>query len=204
LLHRRRTGEGQYVENPQLNATMAHMAHAVRRAGTVLGAGRLDPLQRGLGALDRLYPTADGWICLVALAPRHRRALERFAGVEPGGARDADALGERVEALLAERKTADALRELSAAGVPAAEPLPYHMAGFLRDPRNRASGRAAELPHPRHGHIRELAVLVRVSDAALPPHRLAPALGEHTDEILGWLGYGAAQIAALRARGAAR
>ncbi|HKE76584.1 MAG TPA: CoA transferase, partial [Acidimicrobiales bacterium] len=42
LLHRQRTGEGQYVENPQLNATMAHMAHAVRLAdGTVLNADRL-------------------------------------------------------------------------------------------------------------------------------------------------------------------
>ena len=40
LLHRSRTGQGQFVENPQLNATMGHMAHAVRRPdGTVIGGG---------------------------------------------------------------------------------------------------------------------------------------------------------------------
>jgi crotonobetainyl-CoA:carnitine CoA-transferase CaiB-like acyl-CoA transferase len=200
LLHRQRTGEGQYVENPQLNATMAHMAHVVRRpGGAVLGAGLLDPLQRGVGPLDRLYETADGWICVVASGSRHREALGKLAGMELAGL-EFDGL----EAFFRARKTADWLRELAAAGVPAAEPLPYNMPAFLRDPRNRASGRAAELPHPGQGHVRELAVLVRVSDAAVPPHRLAPQLGQHTDEILGRLGYSAAKIAELRARGAVR
>jgi crotonobetainyl-CoA:carnitine CoA-transferase CaiB-like acyl-CoA transferase len=200
LLHRQRTGLGQYVENPQLNATMAHMAHVVRRPdGTVLGAGRLDPLQRGTGALDRLYQTADGWICVVATGVRHREALGKLAGVDVTGL-EFDAL----ESLFAARPTARWLRDLAEAGVPAAEPLPYNMAAFLRDARNRERGRSAELPHPTQGHVRELAVLVRVSDAAVPPHRLAPELGQHTDEILGWLGYSAAQIAELRARRAAR
>ena len=62
LLHRQKTGRGQLVENPQLNATLAHMAHAVRRPdGTVIGANRLDPLQMGFGPFERLYETADGW-----------------------------------------------------------------------------------------------------------------------------------------------
>ena len=64
LLHRQRTGTGQYVENPQLNATMAHMAHAVQRVdGEVIGAGRLDPLQMGFGPFERLYEAADGMVC---------------------------------------------------------------------------------------------------------------------------------------------
>ena len=83
LLHRRRTGDGQYVENPQLNATMAHMAHAVRRAdGTVLGVGRLDPLQLGNSATERLYETADGWVCIVAATEASVAALTRIAGVD--------------------------------------------------------------------------------------------------------------------------
>jgi crotonobetainyl-CoA:carnitine CoA-transferase CaiB-like acyl-CoA transferase len=52
--------------------------------------------------------------------------------------------------------------------------------------------------------VRELDVLLRVSDAARVPHRLAPALGEHTDEILAALGCSEGEIAALRADGAVR
>ena len=52
---------GQMIENPQLNATMGHMAHMVRTGdGEVLGAGCLDPLQMGFGPFERLYQTRDG------------------------------------------------------------------------------------------------------------------------------------------------
>ena len=65
LLVRQSSGTGMYVENPQLNATMAHMAHVVRTAaGAVVGAGHLDTLQFGVSAGERLYQTTDGWICL--------------------------------------------------------------------------------------------------------------------------------------------
>jgi crotonobetainyl-CoA:carnitine CoA-transferase CaiB-like acyl-CoA transferase len=54
------------------------------------------------------------------------------------------------------------------------------------------------------GNVRELHVLVRVSDAEQVPHRLAPELGEHTDAILGELGYTTEEITALRADNAVR
>ena len=39
LLHRQRSGAGLYLENPQLDATMMHLSHIVRRLdGEVLGA----------------------------------------------------------------------------------------------------------------------------------------------------------------------
>lgn len=83
LLYRERTGDGVYFENPQLNATMTHMAHVVRQAdGTVLGAGKLDPLQYGISALDRLYETADGWICISVQTPTEIRALQSVTGCE--------------------------------------------------------------------------------------------------------------------------
>ena len=82
LLHQTRGGSGCYVENPQLNATMTHAAHIVRRPdGTVLGAERLDPLQTGIGPLDRLYETLDGWLCVVALSDAEIRRLESALAV---------------------------------------------------------------------------------------------------------------------------
>ena len=74
----------------------------------------------------------------------------------------------------------------------------------MNDPEQRRVGRVAEVVHADKGKVRELHVLVRVSDAEQVPHRLAPGLGEHTDEALGELGCDAAAIAALRARGAVR
>lgn len=212
LIHRQRSGEGQLIENPQLHAAMAHMAHIVRRDdGEVLGAGRLDPLQYGVGPLERLYPTRDGWLCLVALRDEEIGALGRVVGLEILGddrfanpeARRAHAY--ELEQLLgdafAERTTAAWQSELHSARVPAAEPIPYNNSAFLRDPRNQRTRRAAECPHETQGHVREIGVLLRVSDSADVPHRLAPELGEHSDEILGELGYSAEQIEKLRDRG---
>ena len=67
------------------------------------------------------------------------------------------------------------------------------------DPENQRLGRVAECAHPQHGHVREVASLIRVGEAAALPHRLAPALGQHTDEILASLGYDSAAVAQLRA-----
>ncbi len=212
LIERRRTGQGQYVESPQLNATLAHMAHVVRRPdGAAVGAERLDPLQLGVSALDRLYQTADGWLCVVATGDEQIASLGRVIGVDllgderfaTGAAREHHdyELSSLIGDALEQRKTSEWLAELTAADVPSAAPVAYNNVTFMTTPENVRSGRVAVCAHPTQERVRELGVLVRVSDAEVAPHRLAPSLGEHTDEILSWLGYDAGDIADLRARG---
>jgi crotonobetainyl-CoA:carnitine CoA-transferase CaiB-like acyl-CoA transferase len=201
LVHRDRTGIGQSVENPQLNATMTHMAHAVRtEGGEVIGADRLDPLQLGFGAFERLYATADGWVCVVAYADEDRDALVKALGVDrvPDGDHQADLIA----AAFAERETSLAVEEVRRAGVAIAVPAGRSMHRLMNDPEQRRVGRVAEVAHPEKGNVRELHVLLRVSDAEQVPHRLAPGLGEHTDEVLRELGCDADTIASLRASGA--
>jgi crotonobetainyl-CoA:carnitine CoA-transferase CaiB-like acyl-CoA transferase len=203
LLHRDRTGVGQAVENPQLNATMGHMAHAVRTPdGQVVGAGLLDPLQMGVGPFERLYETSDGWVCAVAYDDEARQALLQTLGVERVD--DDERQADRLVAAFAARRTSDVVSELQAAGVVAVEPVGRNVHALMNDPAPRRVGRVAEVAHPEKGKVRELHVLVRVSDAEQPPHRLAPELGEHTDELLAELGCNEAEITALRVSGAVR
>ena len=215
LLHRQRTGAGQYIESPQLNAALAGLSHIVRRTdGAVLGGGRLDPMQFGFSALERLYLTADGWICISVLTDRDIAAL-RAALAGPldgewftaGDLRvvDDDRLADALTTVFERRSTGEWLAELTAAGVPVAVPkAERNTTTFLRDPENRRTRRVAEVPHPVDIKVREIDQLIRVSDAVVPPHRIAPELGEHTDQILTWCGYSPSDIAALRAAGSVR
>jgi crotonobetainyl-CoA:carnitine CoA-transferase CaiB-like acyl-CoA transferase len=213
LVHRQRTGKGQYLESPQLNAAMAHMAHIVRAAGgSVLGAGALDPLQLGTAALNRLYRTLDGWICLTA--PRDDALarigkvlgidlLERFEESTRDSVRpqdDDDLLADVLADTFDSRRTADVVRELRNAGIGCMEPRIANQLLFLRDPENQTTGRVVKYRHATKGLVREVGRLIRSDHASFKPHRPVPLKGEHTDEILELLGYDVASIAELRGR----
>ena len=215
LLHRQQTGQGSYVENPQLNATMAHMAHIVRTTeGDVIGAGLLDPLQMGNSATERLYETADGWVCIAAFADDDLIALgtvlgidllgdQRFASLASRAENDYE-LADLISTAFADRKSAEVVTDLRRAGVAAVEPVGHNTHAFMNDPDQRRTGRVVECPHPEKGHIREIGTLIRLTDAEIPPHRLAPDLGEHTTSILAQFGYSEADISELRTRGVVR
>ena len=159
LLHRQRTGQGQYVENPQLNATMTHLAHIVRRPnGEVLGAERLDPMQLGFSAFERLYADER------RLAVRRRRApmprsprlggrcrvcstIPRQRPEPPGRTRRAlrAPARERVRRRARPRPGWRSWpRPVSRPWCPKAE---RNALAFLRDPQQQRLGRVAEIAH---------------------------------------------------------
>src|SRR5579884_1093955 len=57
------------------------------------------------------------------------------------------------------------------------------------------------LDHPTRGRYVQVGMPINLSDSPVE-HRRAPLLGEHTEEILGWLGYDKAAIDAMKAEGA--
>ncbi|KAL4934785.1 CoA-transferase family III domain-containing protein, partial [Aspergillus oleicola] len=63
----------------------------------------------------------------------------------------------------------------------------------------QARGMVQEIAHPACGPIKVISPPVKYSNAEPSIRRPPPLLGEHTDEILGDIGYSAKDIAALRA-----
>ena len=69
-------------------------------------------------------------------------------------------------------------------------------------PAYRGARTTEEYEHPKAGRLRQARNAARFSATPAVIRRPAPALGEHTDEILGELGYSGRDIGDLRAAGA--
>lgn len=100
----------------------------------------------------------------------------------------------------ATRKRADALAEMQAAGVTAG-PV-YDVADGLGDPHFRARQVFVEVEDPELGRVAMPNIVPRLSTTPGVWRRPAPALGEHTDQVLAEAGFRADEIAALRKEGA--
>src|SRR6516225_1440413 len=62
-------------------------------------------------------------------------------------------------------------------------------------------GFLVDVDHPTRGRYVQVGSPIKLSDSPVEVKR-SPLLGEHTDEILGWLGYGTEEIAAMHKEGA--
>lgn len=72
------------------------------------------------------------------------------------------------------------------------------MKELAEEPSLRATGTIVEVDHPERGPYLTVGNPIKLSDSPTVVRR-SPLLGEHTEEVLGQLGYGDEQIAALRA-----
>ena len=156
------------------------------------------------------FRTRDGWIVVFCNKEKFWRALVEALEL-PELADDArfrsfadrrthkDALVPILAARFAERTTGEWLARLRGA-VPCA---PVNtLAQALEDEQVRARDMIIDVKHPRFGVLREVASPVKTDGAVTSPAP-APALGQHTDDILrSLLQYPPDRIARLRASGA--
>ena len=157
---------------------------------------------------SQLYRTRDGWIVIMCNKEHFWQALARELGHAEWltDARFTDyasrrahraALEAALDAELTAQPTAHWLQRF-AGKVPAA-PV-NDIAQALESAFVRAREGIRDYGYDDGRSARMVANPVRVGAEALPQHA-APALGEHTDEVLCALGYDASRIAQLRGRG---
>jgi crotonobetainyl-CoA:carnitine CoA-transferase CaiB-like acyl-CoA transferase len=209
LAEREKSGLGQWVETSLLQAQIAMLDFQAARYlvdGTVPPqAGNNHPTTTPMGVIG----TADGFINLGVGGDGQWRAFCKVIGrpelgEQPDYARGADRTRNRpaitalLQPIFATRTSADWLAALEAAGVPAG-PI-YRVDEVFADPQVRHLGIAAPLHDPERGEIRVVGQAVGLSRTPASVVRSVPEAGEHTQDILGEIGYSDDEIARLRER----
>ena len=72
------------------------------------------------------------------------------------------------------------------------------------DPHVLSRQMLVETTHPKAGRVRQIGVPIKFSQTPGEIRRPAPEIGEHTEEILGELGYAPEEIDRLRRTGVIR
>jgi len=211
LLHRARTGIGQYIDLSQWETSMAVLPEAILD-WTMNGRqpprdGNRDPHMAPHGVFRT--NGEDRW---VAIAIEDDAAWTRFSTVieRPDLAADprfTTVVGRKehedeLEALVGEwtatRTAEDATVALQAAGIAAFTAATNR--DLAEDPHLDARGAFAELAHPEVGPRKHVGTPWRFREADVRARRPAPCLGADTDDVLREVGdYSDGEIAALRA-----
>ncbi len=212
LESRHNNGVGDYFECPQLHSSLFTTSeHFLDADSRVVYGLRLDKEQMGFNALDRLYRTSDGFVCISCRDDRRFAALAQAIG-QPGlavdpifvtvGDRDAgDVLLTGIIApFFAARTSEEAKAALDAAGAPAeiARETSW-IDQVLWEDWALETGRIVEEHDSMYGHIREIGMLTRLKGTPGIRRRSAPRLGEHTRELLAEIGYSDAKVAEMLA-----
>ncbi len=211
LFHKGRTGQGQFIEAPMLEAFTAF-----NLVENLYGATFVPPMAqmaytRSSSPNRMPYPTKDGYIGIMPYDDRQWKTFFELGGrpevmtqdprFSTYNARTANigALYGLVGEVAATKTTDEWLALLNAADIPAARcaTLPE----VLQDPHMRATGFIHERQHP--AGFPYIALEHPVNFGASPANiRMdPPALGEHTAEVLGELGFAADEIAGMTAKG---
>jgi crotonobetainyl-CoA:carnitine CoA-transferase CaiB-like acyl-CoA transferase len=219
LVHRDRTGEGQWIDMSCTDAGASLLGPAVldftvngratRRPGMPDSNHSSSPIM----APHNVYPTS-GTDCWVAVACRDDRDWRALAGVidderlsDERFSRTAGRVSEQreLDSMVAEwtspRDKFDIAASLQAVGVPAAA-VQTPEERIDQDPATAAWGLWPEVEHEAMGRVRVDGLPVHLSETDWEMQRGAPVLGADNDYVFGeLLGLRADELASLRAEG---
>lgn len=211
LMHRERTGEGQYIDAALLDTIVAFCAN---QAVSYFVSGRI-PVRWGNAHPQvvpyEVFPTADGHLIL---AVGNDSQFERFCqaagcpelAAEPRFRTMSQRIIHRAELIpiireiMRTRTKREWIELLEAANVPCG-PI-NDMKEVFEDPQVRHRGLRVDMPHPAGSAAPVVASPLRLSKTPVEYRLAPPLLGQHTAEVLkGLLGKSDAEIARLRSAG---
>jgi alpha-methylacyl-CoA racemase len=205
LRERERSGEGQLVDVSMADGALSWLAMA---AAAYLCDGRVP--ERGAeqltGGFVCYYPyeAADGWVTCGALEPKFWRSFCENSGrpdlVEKQFDRPGSDAWREIAAVFRSRKVEE-WRAFNDEHDAMIEPV-LDLDDALESELVREREMVVEVDQPEIGAVRLLGAPVKLSRTPAEPTRPAPALGEHTAEVLAEAGFSAEEIGALLESGA--
>ena len=213
LEERRRTGKGQYLKSALFESTAWLMTQHM--AGEAVRGREIPPMpaREGAWAIYEPFETADGVPIFIGLTSDNhwRRFCEEFGHEElladPAYASNEARVAERprllplVAAVVKRHSMAEMAATAERIGIPFAPVA--KTADLFEDPHLNSPGRGllpADLPAGGRTKLPRLPFEMGGHDFGLC--RQAPAVGEHTAEVMAEAGYSEAEIATLAERGA--
>jgi alpha-methylacyl-CoA racemase len=207
LQQARRTGEGQVVDISMTDGALSWLAMEAAKyfaSGEVPRRGRL-MLSGGL-ICYRPYEAKDGWISCGALEPKFWAAFCRGVGREdliehqfesPGS----DAHRDVVE--IFRSRSRDEWKAFNDEHDAMIEPI-LELDEALASELVREREMTLSYEQPELGEVKQVGFPIKLSRTPASIERPAPALGEHTADVLTECGYSEEEIGALEESGAAK
>ncbi len=209
---RQREATGQAVEVTTSLFATALMWVSYHAMG-YLGSGEV-PGPQGSGtamiAPYQAFPTADGHAMLAAPSDAMFARLAEALGApelaadprfkdNPSRVQNRTALVEAISARTRPLSTAALLETLRRHGLPGAPINTIDRA--LAEPQTRESGLLLRAPHPRLPGFTCIGLPIEWDRRRPEVRRVPPRLGEHSEDVLTWLGYTRDDVRGLRAEG---